>query len=169
MRSDLLLALLLFPITLSLFSLSLNEDLLLLLASVLFFSTFTLQLRGVVRGYFISQREEVYHSFAELLSLRLTRFSRIARFGRLLLSLFPLLSGFPLSLFQLLHSARLTLPTLFSTSLLLSIKRALLTSILRSERVEEELLLSTGRTLLQLADQEVSGRYRLYVGSLTNN
>lgn len=100
------------PTLLYLFRFGLNEDLLLLVASILFFSLLAWKGRGAAATYFQAAVEEAYHRFGELLLLRLARLAGWARFGYQLAT--PLCGVGNRLLravgFLLLHSKPTTLP-----------------------------------------------------------
>ena len=79
----------------------LNEELLLLLASVLFFGAVFNRLRQPVAGWSASQADEVYGSLGVLLEMRLLRLAALLGLGRRLLAVASLLDRLVLSLFPL--------------------------------------------------------------------
>jgi NADH:ubiquinone oxidoreductase subunit 3 (subunit A) len=77
---------------------SLSEELLLLVASTLFFAVVFSRLRSVISGWVASQADELYALFGSLLELRLLRLAALVGLGRRLGSLAPALDRFLLVL-----------------------------------------------------------------------
>mgnify|MGYP001262148929 CR=1 FL=1 len=81
----------------------LNEELLLLLASTLFFGTVFSQLRGSAASWLEAQADELYGSLGALLELRLLRLAALLGLGRRLLGSVRFLDRLLLSLVPLFY------------------------------------------------------------------
>jgi hypothetical protein len=131
---------------LQLFASALNEDLLLLMASLLFFGTLLAKVRHLLDDLLHRSVEEVYLSLSDLLLLKLARLQSLVSFGlrllRLSIFLSPLLAT--ASALLLRPSRASTLPPLLGQLQLLRLLRRSQSSL---DLLEEQLLASASALL----------------------
>lgn len=155
-----------FPTFFYLFRFSLNEDILLFFASLIFFYFIYIKTSAALSEFFFSKIEELYSSFADLFLLKLSQLSVLIRFGKKLVSLLSIVGHLQFGLFLFMCSSvsdigRNIRDTV--TLLTFMVKRQLFVLMTTSEVLESVTVSRVGDTSLKSVERGVAADLSLGV------